>query len=88
MLNEQAVQLRKLSSYHFMLVELTLFLDTHPDNTEALKMFEDYKEKYKVMLKNYEQKYGPITTMGVIGNTTWDWIKSPWPWENAKEMVN
>ena len=86
MYNEQTVELKKLSSIHFALVELALFLDTHPKNSEALKMFNDYRDKYNVMLKSYEQKYGPITTMGNMGHTTWDWVKGPWPWENLKEM--
>ncbi|MBE6766049.1 MAG: spore coat protein CotJB [Clostridia bacterium] len=84
---EQAMQLRRLSSIHFALVELNLFLDTHPDNGEALKMFNSYKAKYEALLRAYEQNYGPITTMGTMGNTTWDWIKGPWPWEPLKESI-
>ncbi len=85
--NEQTMQLRRLSSVHFALVELNLFLDTHPNNAEALKMFNSYKSKYETMLRAYEQKYGPITTLGVTGNATWDWATGPWPWEPLKELT-
>ena len=85
--NEQAMQLRRLSSIHFALVELNLFLDTHPNDAEALKMFNSYKAKYEALLRAYETAYGPITTMGVKGNTSWDLIKSPWPWEPMKETM-
>ncbi len=84
--NERAMQLRRLSSIHFALVELNLFLDTHPHDAEALKMFNSYKLKYETLLRAYERQYGPITTQGVLGNTTWDWVKGPWPWEPLKEM--
>ncbi len=84
--NEQSMQLRRLSSVQFALVELNLFLDTHPDNQDALKMFNAYKAKYETMLRAYEQKYGPITTGGAKGTVGWDWIKGPWPWESLKEM--
>ncbi|MBR3594418.1 MAG: spore coat protein CotJB [Clostridia bacterium] len=85
MYNEREKQLRRLSSVHFALVELNLFLDTHPHDEEALKMFNSYKMKYEALLRAYEQQYGPITTMGVMGNTGWDWVKGPWPWEPLKE---
>ncbi len=82
---DQAMQLRRLSSVHFALVELNLFLDTHPHNGEALKMFNSYNAKYQTLLRAYEQQYGPITAMGTMGNATWDWVKGPWPWEPLKE---
>ncbi len=84
--NEQAMQLRRLSSVHFALVELNLFLDTHPHNEEAIKMYKSYAEKYNMLLKAYEQKYGPICNKEITGSNSWAWIKGPWPWESMKEM--
>ena len=79
--------LKEIMQLSFRLYDLTLFLDTHPNNTEALKMFNSYKTKYEALLRAYETAYGPITTMGVKGNTSWDWIKAPWPWEPMKETM-
>ena len=83
---DKEMMLRRLSSIHFALVELNLFLDTHPENTEALKAFKSYEEKFKVLLKDYQARFGPIVARDSSDNTGWDWIKGPWPWENTKEM--
>ncbi len=86
MTNEQTMMLRRLSSVQFALAELTIFLDTHPNNAEALKMFNMYSEKYERLMTEYQRKYGPIVARDSDGNTDWEWINSPWPWENTKEM--
>jgi spore coat protein JB len=83
--NEQSMQLRRLSSVHFTLVELGLFLDTHPKNEEAIKMYKAYAEKYNMLLKAYEQKYGPVCNKEITGANSWAWIKGPWPWESMME---
>ena len=82
---DKEMMLRRLSSIHFALVELNLFLDTHPKNTEALKAFANYEEKFKALLKDYQARFGPIVARDGCDNTEWDWIKGPWPWENNKE---
>lgn len=87
MSHEQKTLLQRLSSISFVLVELALFLDTHPENKEALKMFKEYTEKYKPILKAYETQYGPIKQSAAIGCTSWDWAKDNWPWDNCKEKV-
>ncbi len=84
---DKEMMLRRLSSIKFAIVELNLFLDTHPNNQEALKMFKTNTQKYTVLLNEYQKKYGPIIASG-NDNTDWDWIKGPWPWESNKEMCN
>ena len=86
MLNDKEMMLRRLSSVHFALVELNLFLDTHPKNQEALKAFKIYKEKFLALLTDYQARFGPITAKDGADNAEWAWIKGPWPWENDKEM--
>lgn len=86
MSNEQAMLLRKISSVRFALAELKLFLDTHPDNKDALTMFGAYDEKNRKLTDEYEKRYGLITADGGFDNTEWEWIKGPWPWERDREM--
>ena len=66
---------------HFAMLETGLFLDTHPHDKEALKKFEVYRVKYKELVKQYEESFGPLTLMGDFGSDGFDWIKNPWPWE-------
>lgn len=70
-----------ISATQFALVELGLYLDTHPHDREALEKFESARARLKAYIKQYEQQFGPLTLMGDFGNDGYDWIKNPWPWE-------
>lgn len=72
--------LTRLSAMNFGMVETRLFLDTHPDDPEANALYNKYYEKYKALVKEYEEKYGPLTLNGLNSD---DWLKDPWPWDNA-----
>lgn len=73
--------LRAVSALGFSMVDLHLFLNTHPDNADALNLYNQYRQKYLAAASEYESKYGPLTAMnGAVGNR-WKWVDSPWPWE-------
>lgn len=76
--------LRNLSSAQFACVEMNLYLDTHPNDAAALAKFKKYTENANAARRAYVQKCGPITASDVYGNTHFEWVNSPWPWE--KEM--
>lgn len=71
--------LRRVSALQFATYELRLFLDTHPDNKEALEMMNSYKKKYEAVKAEYEKEFGPLTLNGYNSD---EWLKDPWPWEN------
>lgn len=73
--------LRQIMEYDFVQYELNLYLDTHPDDIRALKIFKQVSETAKELRKTYEENFGPITASGNTANT-WQWIESPWPWDN------
>ena len=62
--------------------ELHLFLDTHPNNCDAARRLEEYRQRLARMVKEYEEKFGP---MGELSSQTsrWAWINGPWPWERT-----
>lgn len=70
-----------ISAAQFAVVELKLFLDTHPYNKEALSKLDAARVKLREYIKQFEDEYGPLTIMGDFGNDGYDWIKNPWPWE-------
>lgn len=72
--------LRRVSSLGFAMYELRLFLDTHPDNTEALEMMKSYKKKYEAVKAEYEKEFGPLTLNGYNSD---EWLADPWPWDNS-----
>lgn len=65
----------------FALDDTILFLDTHPDNREALDFYHHYKKIYDEAMEEYQECYGPINSKSVDQTNYWTWVKTPWPWE-------
>ena len=64
----------------FRNTDLNLYLDTHPEDQNALELYKENCKKLKELTKDYESKYGPIMAKNTSGDT-WDYIKNPWPWD-------
>ena len=74
--------LEQLQAVDFVLVELTLYLDTHPDDYGAIQQFNQCALERKKIAKEYETKYGPLLQYGhSYSNYPWDWDDAPWPWQ-------
>ncbi|MBQ7624099.1 MAG: spore coat protein CotJB [Clostridia bacterium] len=65
----------------FALYDAALFLDTHPNDTEALAYFNKCKEDYNEASKAYGSAAGPLTMYQANGTDSFNWLKTPWPWE-------
>lgn len=65
----------------FAIVDLNLFLDSHPQHQMALDYFKDVQMRYKKLRDEYEMKYGPLTVCGTNTEQGWSWVQAPWPWE-------
>ncbi|MCK6258131.1 spore coat protein CotJB [Fictibacillus sp. KIGAM418] len=74
--------LEELQAVDFVLVELTLYLDTHPNDTASIHQFNHYAQERKKLKKAIESKYGPMQQYGnSYSGAPWDWNKGPWPWQ-------
>lgn len=70
--------LHNLMALRFIMWDLHLYLDTHPDDEEKLCLLNTYKEKYATALPEYESKYGPLcpeTGSGCSWLTPFPWVK-------------
>lgn len=68
----------------FMLDDITLFLDTHPDCEDAIEAYNHFKELRQKAVADYEKMYGPLTRYNVDTCDNWSkWLENPWPWEGA-----
>ena len=65
----------------FAINDLNLYLDLHPDNKEVLDLFKKFVREEKELSSEYVKKYGPLEVTEIMGNK-FNWIDSPWPWEN------
>lgn len=72
--------LREVMAADFTLIDLNLYLNTHPCDQKALAQYNCGVQRAKMLRENYERMYGPLTPMSP-SNYPWQWINSPWPWE-------
>lgn len=75
--------LNQISAYAFAEKEWNLYLDTHPTDKEALTKHKAMAEKTKELISEYEENFGPLTSMSARGTESFDWINGPWPWDNC-----
>lgn len=81
-MDERLSMLKEIQELDFVLVDLNLFLDTHPEDQAARRDFHATLEKSREARRRYEEIYGPLTVTGhTAPRHRWLWIESPWPWE-------
>lgn len=78
--SEREKMLKEVMAADFTLIELNLYLDTHPCDQRALALFNSNVQRAKMIRENYERMYGPLTP-ATFSKYPWQWIESPWPWE-------
>ena len=72
----------ELMALSFAITELGLYLDTHKDDREALRLYREYAELANEGKKRYEATYGPLMQKNAgDAQSGWNWLDSPWPWE-------
>lgn len=74
-------QLKKIMQLNFAVTELVLFLDTHPENREALNLHNNFSSDLAREIESYQEKYGPLTPSSPGADFPWQWIDEPWPWQ-------
>lgn len=83
MMKEKHEMKKHIDSLCFSILEIELFLDTHPYDQKALHMLREYRRRKREAIDTYEAKFGKyiVTTDDVPASHHWSWIDSPWPWE-------
>lgn len=74
--------LEKLQALDFTLVELNLYLDTHPGDLAALQQFNQLALERRHLAEHFQQLYGPLQNFGhSFSRYPWEWVNVPWPWQ-------
>ncbi|MFQ3542948.1 spore coat protein CotJB [Halobacillus rhizosphaerae] len=74
--------MESIQQVDFALVELTLYLDTHPQDTQAIQQFNLLAAQSHELKNQYEQCFGPLRQYGAsFSGTPWNWKDAPWPWQ-------
>lgn len=68
-----------------MAYDMALYLDTHPQDQQALEFFQKYNQMRRQALATYAAQYGPLNLDSIDGNDDghWHWALQPWPWEGG-----
>ena len=82
--NVRRTMLLELQQLSFSLVDLNLFLDTNPENQQAVEDYNRLFEQYWEAKSNFELQFGPMNNFGHCpASYPWSWINDPWPWERG-----
>ena len=77
--------LNRLRALDFILLELGLYLDTHPFDREAAQLFQSLTEEEKTVRAQVQEDGGPLTMKNAMQKGNYCWWKGPWPWQYPEE---
>ena len=71
----------------FAIVDLNLFLDTHPNCKEALELFTSLAFTLEALKREYTSHYGPLKAVDSANDIPFEWVSEQylWPWQRKKE---
>lgn len=72
--------IHRVQALAFAVHELSLYLDTHREDSEALELYRSYQKLLQELTAAYEQQFGPLTHASP-GKGPYAWVDDPWPWE-------
>ena len=69
--------------YNFALTDLSLYLDLHPNDQNALALYNQYNQIQKQIEEKYNSMYPPLSqdSIYITKNNNWNWLTAAWPWE-------
>ena len=72
---------KQLMEIRFSMLDLGLYLNTHPCDMRAIALHRDYSKLYKELSDKYQRVYGPL--MKSYPCNKWRWVELPWPWQRG-----
>lgn len=82
---DRSTMLQQINEISFAAYDTLLFLDTHPNDQQALQFYREMSQKRNAAMEEFGRIYGPLTvdcTCATNGNR-WQWIDQTWPWEGG-----
>lgn len=73
--------INKIKALNFSVIELSLYLNTHPNDQKALCLHREYTKELKELKDKYQKVYGPLSIYYPCNK--WRWLENPWPWEGG-----
>lgn len=78
--NVVTTPLNELQALEFVITELGLYLDTHPDDEEAFFVYKQYVDLEKKAREAYARNKDPLFQTDSAKHDSFAWVRDPWPW--------
>lgn len=75
--------MHELQALAFAIQELTLYMDTHREDREALELLRAYQKLYQEGTAQFQSQFGPTNSQEPTEGARYLWLENPWPWELA-----
>lgn len=72
--------MQKITECGFALMDLQLYLDTHPTDALALKEYKACSQTLKQLKDEHNDTCAPLHS-DAEDSQGWQWSRSPWPWD-------
>ena len=79
--------LTELQALEFVVLELGIYLDTHPEDEEAFQLFRQYVALERSARAAYEEANGPLVKDSAVNFGAYRWLNDPWPWNFRQSEV-
>ncbi len=78
----KAQLMEQISQCEFVCIDLNLYLDTHPQDGNALEDYKCYTAQLLALKKEYVKRFGPLENFGndMCEGDEWTWTSGRWPW--------
>lgn len=84
--NERKKLMSEINKVSFAVMEMVLYLDTHPYDKEAIRFFNHYSKLRNELLDEYSKKFTPLTVDTATdckNDGAWDWALEVLPWRGG-----
>ena len=82
-----ATPLAELQALEFVVLELGIYLDTHPEDEEAFQLYRQYVAMERSAKAAYEDANGPLLKDSTANYESYRWLRDPWPWNFQQNEV-
>ncbi len=80
---DRCTALYEISMVDFLLMDMKLYLNTHPNDKNAIEYYQHYAKILKDLRDAYAANFGPLFAEQSNGSKEWDWCSEPHAWEGV-----
>ena len=74
----QGAMFEAIRQVSFVMDELRLFLDTHPDDEKALELYREAVKQTEACRCAFENEFYPLRASCAGKDCGWDWLSGQW----------